>query len=71
MSIETASRRPDPKAWATLQARACLAGLVLSRYVDDDGSEAYVITRGAWTKQLRDVDSIEAFLERATGARAA
>jgi len=58
---------PVDKRFATLQARAALAGAMLSRIETDDGSMAYVLTRWALTKQLPDLDAVEAWLARLQG----
>jgi len=58
--------RPD-KAFATLQARAALAGVVLHRLEDDRGREVFVVSRWAMTRQLDSLQEVDAWLTRVTG----
>lgn len=63
------STRPD-KAFATLQARAALAGVALHRLEDDRGRDVFIVSRWALTRQFDDIAAVEAWLDRVTGQRA-
>jgi hypothetical protein len=52
------------KRFATVAARAALAGAVLVCIDGDDGRPLYVLTAGATTQALRDLSSVEAALTR-------
>jgi hypothetical protein len=58
------------KRFATLQARAALAGVALAAIEDDAGRPAYVMTRWALTRQLDSLDAVERWLDQLTGAAA-
>ena len=60
----------DAKLKATLTARACLIGCVLTSFEDDHGREVFVISRGALTKQLDTPEDVDAWLKRAGGPEA-
>lgn len=57
----------DAKAFATLQARAALAGVVLHRTTRDDGRPAYIVTRWALTRELGSLDEVGQWLDRVAG----
>ena len=58
--------RPD-KRFATLRARACLIGATVYRTDDDRACEVYVVSRNSLTRELRDLDAVEAWLDRMEG----
>jgi hypothetical protein len=60
----------DRKCFATLQARAALAGVELSRSTDDHGHEIYVASKWAMTKILVSLAEVADFLARIGGQRA-
>lgn len=49
-----------PKAWATLQARAALAGLAVFRSDPADGPVRLFVQRGSAVHELRSIDDLEA-----------
>lgn len=57
--------RPD-KAFATLQARAALAGATLQRVDDDRGREVFIVTRWEVTREFADLVALEEWLDTAT-----
>ena len=59
----------EPKAWATLQARAALMGVSLVRTTDDRDFEVFVASRWSLTRQLDSVGEVEHFLRRIGGSR--
>ena len=59
----------DRKRFATLQARAALAGVALSRTEDDRGHEVYIASKWALTKQLASLAEVEDLLVRIGGSR--
>lgn len=74
---EAVAARSDPrqgqgpaKLFATLQARAALAGVTLAAIDDDTGRPAYVVTRWALTRQLDNLDAVERWIDQLTGATA-
>lgn len=60
---------PD-KAFATVQARAALAGVSLHRLEDDRGREIFVVSRGAMTRELPSLDAVSAWLDALIGKTA-
>lgn len=50
------------KAFATLQARAALAGWVLERTTEDDGTEAFVVSRWSRTRTFTALAEVEVLL---------
>ena len=62
----------DDKTWATLQARAALAGVQLQRFHEEDGRTIYIATRVDWavTRQIDSLDALHAFLARAEAVSA-
>ena len=57
------------KAFATLQARAALAGVSLSRTKDDQGAPGFIASKWALTKQLSTIGEVESLLDRIGGPR--
>lgn len=55
------------KRFATLQARAAMAGVALSRLDDDRGRPVFIASKWALTKQLDSLDEVSAFLTRIGG----
>jgi hypothetical protein len=53
------------KAFSTLQARAALLGFCLTRIEDDSGHEVFIVSRGAYWRELETPESVEAWLARA------
>ena len=60
----------DRKRFATLQARAALAGVGLSRTEDDRGHEVFIASKWALTKQLASLAEVEELLVRIGGQHA-
>lgn len=52
----------DPKAFSSLQARCALAGVVLAAIRNDSERWAYVVTHGAYTRELESLEAVEAWL---------
>jgi hypothetical protein len=61
---------PVDKQFATLQARAALAGVQLLRSTDDRGREVFVASRWALTAQFASLAEVEAWLQRFGGLSA-
>ncbi len=61
---------PEQKRLATLTARAALAGVVLHAIENDYGATVYIVTRWAMTRELADLNAVEAWLDRVTGGGA-
>lgn len=59
------------KRFATVAARAALAGIVLHRFEGDYGRPIYIATRWALTRQFDDLDAVEQWLDMVTGKAAA
>jgi len=60
---------PDArKNFATLRARAALAGFELLE-LGDDGRRVFVLSRWNLTRELPDLDAVAAFLDRVQGRR--
>lgn len=57
----------DPKRFATLQAHAALAGVVLHQLDGDFGRPVYIATRWALTRQFDSLGEVALWLERVTG----
>jgi hypothetical protein len=55
------------KLFATLQARAALAGVVLLASTNDNGAPVYMVSRWALTRELPDLAAVQAWLDRVTG----
>jgi hypothetical protein len=51
------------KLFATLQARAALAGVELVRSTDDHGREVFVASRWALTAQFASLSEVETWLQ--------
>lgn len=60
----------DRKLFSTLQARAALAGVALSRMQDDRGNEVFIASKWALTKQLSTLAEVEHLLVRIGGQHA-
>ena len=58
------------KAFATLQARAALVGVALSRIQDDRGIEVFIASKWALTKELATLAEVEQLLVRIGGQHA-
>lgn len=58
------------KWFATLRARAALAGIVLHQIEGDYGAPIYIATRWAMTKQLDSLGAVDAWLAMVTGKTA-
>lgn len=58
------------KTFATLQARAALAGVTLYDIDGDFGTPVYVCSRWALTKSFDDLAAVEAWLDRVDGTNA-
>ena len=56
------------KAWATLQARAALAGWQLWRSDAADGPQRFFAGRWGMVRVLGDLDEVERFLEKVGAA---
>ena len=64
----TTSGTLDPtKRLATLQARAALAGIVLTPIDDDAGRQVFIVSRWALCTQLDSLDAVSIWLDRVTG----
>ncbi|MEO8022098.1 hypothetical protein [Polaromonas sp.] len=61
-----ATYRPE-KRYATMQARAALAGVTLQRIEDDRGREVFIVSRWAMTREIATLDDVEAWLARIEG----
>ena len=66
----TATAHDGRKAFATLQARAALMGVALSRIQDDRGNEVFIASKWALTKQLATLAEVEQLLVRIGGQHA-
>ncbi len=55
------------KAFATVQARAALAGVTLTRLEDDRGREVLIASRWALTRQFDNLPDVESWLDHVTG----
>lgn len=64
----TDSPGPRPnKQFATLAARAALAGVSLYRIDDDRGKEVFVVSTWVLTRELRSLAEVEKWLDRVSG----
>jgi len=52
----------DPKAFATTQARAALAGITLSALQNDSGRTVFIASRWALTREFADLKALSAWL---------
>ena len=59
---------PDTKRFATLQARAALAGISLHRIERDFSPMVYIATKWALTRELRGLDAVEQWFDRVMGS---
>jgi len=57
----------DSKRFATARALAALNGVTLIRVDGEHGRPIYCATRWAMTRQLEDLDQVEAWLQMVTG----
>lgn len=55
------------KAFSTVQARAALAGVTLTRLEDDRGREVLIASRWALTRQFDNLPDVESWLDRVSG----
>jgi hypothetical protein len=60
----------NAKRFATLRARAALAGIVLVESTTDHGDTVYIASRWALTKHLASLDDAEHWLNTVMGAQA-
>lgn len=60
----------DPKAFATLQAKAALLGVALVRSTDEAGREVFIASKWAMCRQFDAVDEVERLLARMAGEAA-
>jgi hypothetical protein len=58
----------DRKVWATLQARATLAGFTAHLIEGDDGRPLLIVSRWALTTSFDDAAAAERWLNRVAGA---
>lgn len=58
------------KREATARARAALAGVTMARIENDAGRMVYIVSRWAMTRELEDLDAVEAWLDRVAGSAA-
>ena len=65
-----ATAQDSRKAFATLQARAALAGVSLVRMQDDRGAEVFIASKWALTKELATLAEVEQLLVRIGGQHA-
>lgn len=68
-SVVTVTTSVEPKEFATAQARAALAGVIMYRIEADNGRPAYVVTRWALTRQFEDLQQVNRWLDMVTGKR--
>lgn len=66
--MTTATTHPD-KAFATLRARAALQGVTLYRTEDERGIERFIVSKWALTRELTDLQAVEAWLDRLEGRK--
>ena len=65
----TQNKHFDCKRFATLRARAALAGVALYQSTNDGGKTAYIASRWALTKELASLDAAEIWLNVVTGCK--
>jgi len=58
------------KEFATLRARAAMAGVTLHDIENDYGKTVFILSRWALTCELANLDAVEAWLVRVTGGGA-
>ena len=63
--MTTSSMPSHDKRFATCQARAALIGATLRRIENACGYDGFVLIRWALTRHLPDIESVEAWLNRA------
>ena len=56
------------KRFATAQARGALAGVILTRLEGDDGRPLFIASRWALTKNFDNINLVDVWLTRVTGA---
>lgn len=61
------SRAACRKRFATLQARAALAGVTVWQSQGDHGRPSYIATKWALTKEFADLDALDTWLARVLG----
>ena len=57
------------KPFANLRARCALAGIVLSAIENDHGKTVYIVSKWALTRELPDLESVSAWLQKVTGVK--
>lgn len=57
----------DQKRLATARARAALKGIVLTTTAADDVATMHIASQGAWLREFRAIDELEAWLDRVEG----
>lgn len=57
---------PD-KAFATVQVRAALAGIALTRLADGRSCAVFIVSRWSVTRQFGSLQDVENWLDRVTG----
>ena len=67
--MDATTDRPD-KRLANARARAALLGCELYRCEDDRGEPLFVLSRWAMTRQLSNIEAVEAWLDRFEGKAA-
>lgn len=60
----------ERKAYASLQARAAIAGFALRRFDGEDGRPVFLVSRWNLTRDLHTLDDVAAWLDRASGVAA-
>lgn len=58
------------KRFATLRARAAIAGVTLYAIENDHGAPRYIVSRWNLTRELSSLDAVERWLDLTTGRRA-
>lgn len=58
---------PIDKRLATARARAALKGIVLTTTQADNGATVHIASQGAWLREFRAIDELEAWLDRVEG----
>lgn len=66
-SDSTAERDQVDKAFATARAKLALAGGYGLHVLDVDGRAAYLVTRWNLSRELKDLDSVNAFIRQVGG----
>ena len=57
------------KPFANLRARCALSGIALSAIENDHGKKVHIVSRWNMTRELEDLESVSAWLEKVTGGR--